>query len=329
MKPEKKYQAAGQRHFAWAIKAQLSRGGLVPCPTGLGLALFSVAEARRGSSPGHIEASVSGVCWCYQASGFPSPGRDATGRAHWILPKALRGIKRTLSKEKRARRPITPALLSSMMDNMGKACPGLPPDDLLACKAALSHAAHGLLRSSEFCCDKAKTGDEWGAKGSDAQLFKSSYQRVIRRSKTDVLGKPVTISAHETGHSNCPVGWMRAWLDAREAPPGAPLLKLNDNGGNITRGRLSSVMRRCLKLIGLPPDEHAPHSLRKGGAVALPAAGYGKEAICKLGRWSSEARLGCLELGDAMRAAACVKMARVSHYNVSAEGLATHANRYD
>lgn len=328
-KTEKKYQSAGQRYFAWATKAQLSRGGLVPCPNGPDLAFFSVAEARRGSSPGHIEASVSGVCWCYQASGFPNPGRDATGRAHWVLPKALRGIKRTLSKEKRTRRPITPALLADLMLNMGKACPDLSSDDLLAYKAALTHAVFGLLRSSEFCCDKVKSDDVWDARGSDVQLGKSSYQRVIRRSKADVFGKSATISIYETGTANCPMGWMRAWLDAREAPFGAPLFKLNDNGGNITGDRLSAAMRSCLGCIGLSPEEYAPHSLRKGGAVALSAAGYGKEAICKFGRWSSGAYLGYLELSDAMRAAACAKMARAHHSNVSAEDLATYANRYD
>lgn len=330
----KKYVSAGRRYFEWAANNHLSVGGRVPCPSGIDLAFFAVAEARRGVSPSFIEGSISGIGWCFEACGFHNPGRGLTGKPDPILSRVLRGIKRTLAKAKRSRRPFTTDLLKRMFKSIGSACPDLNSSDRVAYLAALSHAVYGLLRASEFCCAKTRTTVEWDARASDVKVCSSAelgsdfFVRTIRKSKTDVFRKSAEVRIFETGSIDCPVRAMKEWLRVRQAGPDAPLFQLND-GTNITRDRLSGVMRACLAFLGLDPKKYAPHSLRKGGAVTLSAAGYGKEAICRFGRWSSDAYLEYLGLSDAMKAAAFVGMASVKDGAVSAADLAVYANRYD
>lgn len=327
----KKCKARGLEYCSFARKSRLCPlTGVVPAPPGIDLTLFAVKLAGAGKSPSVIESHLSGVAWCYEASGFTNPGRMPGGSTHPALTRVLRGIRKQLTSTRRARKPITSGLLRKMLGAMREACPLLSRSDVVAHKAALAHAMRDLLRASELVAQKVHSDNQLDCKASDIAMHDdgAGFDRVIRASKTDVFKKSVTLTSHSTGASGCPVRWMRRWLRARKAKSFEPLLKLND-GANITRDRLSRVMRCCLGAIGEEPTHYAPHSLRKGGAVSLSAAGYGKEVICKFGRWSSDAYLGCLELSTKMRAAAAKKMAAVKLGDVLKEDLKTYDNRYD
>lgn len=221
-----------------------------------------------------------------------------------------------------------------MLRVLRPANPGLPGDDATAIEAALCHAVYGLLRASEFVAHRAESlHPVKDARGSDVRLHRDSagdadhYSSTIRAAKADVFRRSTTSTTTTTGTEDCPVARMAAWLDIRRAGPDDALFRLN-SGRNLTRSLLSEVMRRCLAALGLDPSEFAPHSLRKGGAVSLSAAGYGSETICLIGRWSSDSWKDYQDPSPALRAAALCRMARINPGAISARDLAVFENRF-
>lgn len=331
----KKYLAAARGYFEWAASCGLATAGCrIPAPSEFDLIFFVGSLAGRGLAPTTIEQKISGICWFFECAGFDNPGRDSSGRTHRRLARVIRGVRRVLSRPKRIRKPITTDLLRQMLRVFRVANPGLPEDDATAVEAALCHAVYGLLRASEFVARYATGLDEVkDARGRDVRLHRDSlgnveyYSSMIRAAKADVFRRTTTSSTTTTGTEDCPASRMAAWLDVRRAGLDEALFKLN-SGRNLTRALLSETMRRCLAALGLDPSDFAPHSLRKGGAVSLSAAGYGSETICLIGRWNSDSWKDYQEPSPALRAAALCRMARIGPGAISSRDLTVFENRF-
>lgn len=336
-KTTSKYVGAARDYAEWATQSGgANPNGTIPSPTELDLVFFVGSLALRGLAPGTIEGKISGICWWFEMSGFPNPGRGTNGRTKRRLARAMRGVRRTMSRPKKIRKGVTTDILKGMVGALRVAAPELDDDDAAAYAAALSHAVYGLLRAGEFVAKEVQKMDpERDARGRDVELESRAdgaeptwYRSTIRAAKTDVFRRTSTHRINATGTSDCPVRRMADWLDVRRAGPDEPLFRLN-SGRNMTRADLSRVMRLTLDYIGLNPAEFAPHSLRKGGAISLSAAGYGPETICLLGRWRSESWLDYQDLSADLQAAAHRRMAGVLPGAITLKDRQVFENRFD
>ena len=67
----------------------------------------------------------------------------------------------------------------------------------------------------------------------------------------------------------------------------APLLML-DSGEAISNVQVNDELKDAAESLGLSRDRYASHSLRRGGATAMAAAGVHHEVIRRWGRWLSD-----------------------------------------
>ena len=150
----------------------------------------------------------------------------------------------------------------------------------------------------------------------------------LRTSKTDVFRRSTTIRIFASGGGGCPVAAMAHWLAIRRADRHQPLFQRR-GGKNLTRQRLTAVLRSTLEFLGHEGKAYASHSLRAGGAVSLAAAGYGAETIMLLGRWKSTSFMVYLAMSNHTAREAQQSMARIGPGDVTEEEYRRYRNRYE
>lgn len=119
---------------------------------------------------------------------------------------------------------------------------------------------HAALRSAELVALLV----------SDLQFERTEVRVRIARSKTDPYGKGEFIPVGR-GQSpqTCPVVALQEWLDIRGFAPGPLFCRISWMGTlslkrPLARASLWHMFRRCYRLIHLPLDAYATHSLRAG-----------------------------------------------------------------
>jgi len=150
----------------------------------------------------------------------------------------------------------------------------------------------------------------------------------LRASKTDVFRRSATIRIFASGGGDCPVAAMANWVAIRKTDRHQPLFQRKD-GRNLTRQRLTAVLRSTLEFLGHEGKAFASHSLRAGGAVSLAAAGCGAETIMLLGRWKSTSFMVYLAMSNHTAREAQQSMARIGPGDVTEEGYRRYRNRYE
>lgn len=326
----KNYTLAAMAFSKWCLHNGLTIGNQLPVPSVRTLVYHCAWRAGQGNSPGYIRSCLSGVAAYFEWHHHPNILRDRHGNIHQDIARVMRGISRLLSTKRKKRLPITVPLLNKMLAIMAVACPHLSTHDRYAYQCALSNGTYGFLRASE---ETAPTTDEWDmdstALGTDLKLKGSFYSFNIKTSKTDKLRTGQVIEIHATDESWCPVALARRWMAVRRAPQSKPLFTL-ENGSFITRTRLSSVMRACIKHLGLPEADYCSHSMRGGAAVTLAAAGYA-HLVPIAGRWSTtgSAYHAYLEhISRATYAAMHRAMARVKDADILGSHSKVYADRF-
>ena len=100
---------------------------------------------------------------------------------------------------------------------------------------------------------------------------------LLKRSKTDQVGKGSHVILGRTGRELCPIAAIRGdrmgpfFIDSAAVP--------------MTKGRFISRLRAVLTEIGVPHDQYAGH----GAATSAALAGVEDSMIQTLGRWQSAA----------------------------------------
>ena len=124
---------------------------------------------------------------------------------------------------------------------------------------------------------------DWGRGGSHIR---------IKMSKTDPFWEGVTVRVSVLSHHLCPVRTLHTFLSRRGRTPGP--LSVFQNGAFLTRDRIVDVLPRALPtLININT-----HSFRRGGALALAAAGTPDHITQRMGRWRSNAFTRYIHLTD-------------------------------
>ena len=204
----------------------------------------------------------------------------------------IRGIKRVKANQgsfQNLRLPITPDILLKLKSVWSN---GALSFDNRMLWAAVSVAFFGFLRCAEFTVPSLASYDPAiHLSLADVSATPSStISRVairIKQSKTDQLGRGVTIYLELTRAALCPVSPLLDYLGQRGTSSG-PLF-LFANGTTLSRARLVEQVREALRTAGTEDKGYSGHSFRIGAATTALHAGISDAKIKMLGRWDSNA----------------------------------------
>lgn len=142
---------------------------------------------------------------------------------------------------------------------------------------------HAALRSAELC-----------ALSIEHLHFERDEIKVwVARSKTDPFGRGQFIPVGRgTSPQSCPVIALQDWLDIRGFAPGPLFCRVSWTGTlslkhPLARASLWHMFRRCYRLIHLPVQEYATHSLRAGFVTSGYEHGLSEGAMLDITRHHS------------------------------------------
>ena len=323
------YSKAVKRLARFGLQIGLVRDGWLLPPSELDLMYWvsQMAHVER-LSPGYISTLLSGVQNSFLEWGCPSPMKDQYGQPLMGLHRVIRGIKRTLTKPRRTRLPITTVVLKRMLRRLTSGRAGKLGTEHKCYRAMLSLGVYALLRQGEMTSTSTTSWDPMRQAAASAVTFDfnedGSYAAMVFRcvaSKCDVFRETVDIVVHTTGTDDCPVLAMAEYLATRPKVLGSnsPLF-VHQDGTYVTRGRLVSAMQQLLSECGYSQTAYSTHSLRIGGCCSLAAAGFGREVIAVYGRWKSDSLLRYLQLGRATLQQASRGMALITQLQIDRRG---------
>eukprot|EP00731_Ephydatia_muelleri_P015648 Em0009g72a len=158
-------------------------------------------------------------------------------------------------------------------------------------RAALTLGFFGFLRVSEFTYKNRRFDPRYHPTRQDISWTgEGMHFFIIKRSKTDQMGKGTTICIGRTeGRHTCPVAAMEAYRGCCCCPiQSSPLFHFRD-GRPLTSKSFRSTFLSLVEQCGYNPAQYNTHSLRIGAATAAARASLPTETIQKLGRWQSSA----------------------------------------
>ena len=276
------YLAGKKKYLLFCMQS-----GTTPLPvTEEGLLHFTAFVANQGLKHTTIKGYLSAIRHLQVCSGNGDPGMGDMPR----LALALRGVKKEqASQPKRARLPITPAILQEIRQVWSK-----EPSkwDYVMLWAACCLGFFGFLRSGEFTAPEDGEFDpgqhlSFSDVAADSLVDPRVLSIKIKQSKTDPFRLGVTIFVGKTDSSLCPVSAVLAYM-ARRGPGEGPLFRFQ-SGLPLSRSRLVEALREVLGIAGYNPEEYAGHSFRIGAATTAAACGIPIDTIKTLGRWKSDA----------------------------------------
>jgi site-specific recombinase XerD len=300
------YRRNMRRYSNWANKHGIEGDGIDGKPTEVDLIYYLACEVKRGLAPGSVKGSLTAIVNGTIANGFSNPMLDDNGIPLPTLHRVVRGISRRYTKARKERRPLTTDKLAAILKFAEQVTQS--PFNATMMKAALSLGVYLLLRVSEFVHPtmKAKHNKKKHMSLRDV-TFLPNFEHAtmmdvrIRASKTDPYRNGQTLRAIANGSATCPVRLMKEWIKVRgRKNPKQPLFAMQ-GGKNLTRAKLQQWMRAALDKAGYEGMRHSMHSLRKGGAESLAAAGFDTSVIMVLGRWKSSAHLLYTKMSDRMK----------------------------
>lgn len=266
------------------------------------LLAYVVALNNIGLKASTISGHLSAIRHLNIINGSPDP---MIGQERLLL------VKRGLAKR------ASPAELRAAVTNQ-HILAFLPLLDLTAFEDACFFAMcclgfYGFLRISELTYPDSSFSPENAITSVDLTWAPGRISLLLRRSKTDVQRKGVTVVIGENSSPVCAVKSLQHYLSMRRAslpsliaatsplfvtPVGLPVSKAGFSN------RLSALSAR-VGVEGLV----TPHSLRIGAATAAWRAGYSDSQIMALGRWKSRAFLAYIRVDADTMAAMNSKLA--------------------
>ena len=221
-----------------------------------------------------IKQRLSGIRYAHIAAGYPDP---LAGRVR--LWTALAGMHRWDGAPVR-KVPVTPRMLAWLRAYLQGS--NRPAEEKAAVWASICLGWFYMLRISEYLPGiDALNAPSRVLRGSDLDFFRDGKKcRVseadslavqLRDSKGDQFGRGQVRLQHATGDDICPV---RALQEHAKLNPhwlqdsGLPVCAWQ--GVGISREGISEALRLAAVALGYPAHLVASHSLRKGGATALP-----------------------------------------------------------
>ncbi len=225
------------------------------------------------------------------------------------LQRVLEGIARSKpSKPLRQALPLTPAAIRLLIPHLDL---NQHEDRLFLAICCLG--VYGLLRLNEIVFNKDNPLPTIMV--NDIKIRTGgTFTLQVRRSKTDQRGQGFTVTYYRDLSLSCPFAnvitnyWLRRPIHLSNC---ANFLAHND-GKEPSRQWFIAKLQSLAKLLGYNDARFTGHSLRRGGATALAAAGIPDHIIMQLGNWKSFAYQLYTVPTDATIADAIGQMARTT-----------------
>ena len=220
-------------------------------------------------APSTIRTYISGLSFWYKVQGC----EDVTKA--FIVTKLLEGAKRgggTLDN----RVPITLNILTKLVQALDKIC--VSSYEISLFRAAFCLAFFGFLRVGEFTSKSLTSCDSRPLQFNDVDIIGvdgcRQVKMTIRQSKTDQLGKSVTLLLSETASPVCPLNALSNFLRVRNpnTPQDSQLL-IYFNGNPLTRYQFSAILTKCFRFSNVLNGRFRSHSFRIGAATEAAMRG--------------------------------------------------------
>lgn len=273
----KKYSGAFLRWKDWLTQ----KFEVECCPARpIQVSLYLTYLITKSSTSSPVEEAVNAISWAHQIACEDDPTQSA------MVKQVVAGAKRILAHRSTKKEPITPEILSQLVDRFAGEEADL--DDVRVITWCLIGFA-GFLRFSELAA----------LKESDILIFPQHMEIFIESSKTDQYRDGAWVVVARTSTKICPVTMSERYfsLGGISGSPDLHLfrgitrskkcVKLRRKGG-LSYTRMRELLLEKLVKIGLDPKKYGLHSLRSGGATAAANAGVPDRLFKRHGRWRSE-----------------------------------------
>ena len=268
---------SGARSFGrWCEKSGLT-GWWPPRERHICLWLTELATIEQPTTRNTLKYTTLKVYLAGLSASMVEDGR--VGVQHMkVLQVFMKGLKRRLGKHAHKKKPIT-------LDDVRQFDVGSYDDFVM--RGITLVGFYGLLRVSELLSPNMVAEhvvfDDSKAMGT---IF-------IPKSKTDPFRGGVHVVIPALPKQLCPITFLK-WA-VRQHPTG-PIFRMA-NGKVVRRNNYVRWLKSQLKD---EDNEYSAHSLRRGGAMALSAAGCPLHIIKKWGRWESNSVEEYLQLSTTM-----------------------------
>lgn len=258
---------------------------------------FLYTELDRGVSNTHLGSTTSSLLAYFAATGSP-----LSAHATQLITAGRRLLEVEFPAEVRRARPLTDAALLRIRAFLD---PYLRRGDLFALEwwALLTLGYGGLYRGCELlgsALDWSQVTYTRTRAGAWALIVDSPFRKTNKRSRDTDVDVHVVPPRSDTPALD-PYLAMKAYADAagkRMGVAGGPVFPARHKmTGAIARrdaeysdDAARSHLRWLIQKAGLPnPEAYGLHSMRRGGATMLLAAGVDWPSVKKLGAWKSDA----------------------------------------
>ena len=270
----KKYSGAFCRWKRW-VRNKPEVSALPANPLHVALYLNFLIQKADSSAP--IQEAVSAIAWCHQLAVVDDPTQ------HPLVKNVLASSKRMLAKQTLKKEPITPEILSQLVD---KAASNLSDVRTLAIML-VGYA--GFFRFDELA----------RIREADVTIYQDHLEIFLESSKTDQYRDGSRVVIARTNNKLCPVAMLEQYLALAQSSTCSDQflfrgLVHTKNGfklrqaGSISYTRVRELVLTLLESIGLDRKQFGLHSLRSGGASAAANAGVPDRCFKRHGRWKSE-----------------------------------------
>lgn len=232
-----------------------------------------------------IKLYICGIRYRYLEAGVPNVF-DNRGSANLPrLESVYRGIKRSETKVKKIRLPITVDILRKICIKLRNGCFSKYTDSLMEATCVMAY--FGFLRCGEFTVH-SEFDREINLCLGDILFKEDAVVLTLKTSKTDPFRLGVDIELFATAKDICPVSSLKRYLTIRKGPSKEddPLFVL-ENGLPLNRNEFVKNLRSVLNLIGYKAELFAGHSFRIGAATSIGTR-VDDHMIQTLGRWNSQ-----------------------------------------
>ncbi|OCT77998.1 hypothetical protein XELAEV_18029095mg [Xenopus laevis] len=239
------------------------------------LAQFVLNLYRAEQTDASIRRKLMGIVFFLKLK-----GQEDFTKAHLIrqMIKGMGRKKQTLDQ----RKPITLDLLEKFLHSLQVVCFNDYEVKLFQCLFSITY--FGAFRISEIVAS-SKTAVN-GLHTNEISLFKHRLKIILRKSKTDQLGKGNIIWLGPIQNIFlCPVHNYQKLMAIR-SNTGIKFF-IHQDGLPVIRFQFTRVFSKCLKALGIQDENYSSHSFRIGAATQAALLDFSEKRIKKLvvSRW--------------------------------------------
>jgi integrase len=235
------------------------------------VALYITELAGAGRGVRTISRQLAAINAAHRRADLAKPD-SAELRSVWA------GIKKTHGAPPRQKRALITADLRKVLKRLPATLAGQRDRALLLILFA------GAMRRSELAALELDDGKSLCGPYR-ARFVAGGLEIRLDRSKTDQAGEGQVIAIPYGATRDCPIGALRAWLDAAAIAAG-PVFRAIDRHGRVASRAMSDrsvalIVKSSVKRAGFNPDQFSGHSGRAGFVTSAHLGGASLELIMR------------------------------------------------